>query len=1042
MLDLHPRAFAALFPALVAAALLTSCGGGGGGGDTAATGLSAGSNRTVLSSEPLVLTATASTDSGISDFAWRQTAGAAVSLSELPDGTVRFFAPERATTVELEVAGLGSNGGVIARDRVVIQVQSGRPRLSSELRSTIEVRGGGEGRATDSAVHVGSGRLFVIDGVAGDVLAYDVSSPGAPSFVGIVSMPQPTPGFSPGVPLAVAAGTSGAVGITWTGETPEFPGILQLVDPNTLQTLNQVSTSGSNPVDVEVMADGSLFAIACAGDPLEVGAGDAFGYVTMVLIPEGGPTEIEVHRDLIPVVLNPFDGDEAALALSGIRFFANNPTASVELTPRAVAISPDGGTVWASCPENDALVVIDVVSALITDLVPLEDRSFGSGGRSFETTGIRQRPESASTLLTTAAGQSISMGGVTGIIGVESNSNGDFAIRTVSAAGPATSPQDRDGNGTSDITLIDAGAAQATRTVTIPAFFSIGELTVTAQQPLVGPGNVSVTGAPSLYAAQAGLAQHDEEVLDLAGSAIPADSYGARFGGATLGPSDQPWLGEMRRNGLWHFNSTGQVLARYVPVGTPSALGTPTLPAVFAQRRLNLDLDPHQRHGGFGGVAYSPDRASILAVTRLPLDNPDTADDAASRGSRVARLVELDVSSGALLGEYAVVLESLGNALEGMAYTAGNGQLDSAIYLLESATDPNGFRAIFDLDLKDATNLRSLSSVDYAAVSAVLESTDPADLEGLSVPVVPARKTLRVDLRDIGLGGGNGQPSALAFNGAGLALVGFDDRFQLGNASIQSGTGVIVGFGGGPAQFGNALLLRNAGDFAGTDDLFLPRVVPIQGLHQPLALVGIEIDGESRVLSANGGLARVLPNAATGVPFDERARLGSLLLDTSVFPFAASLQHPLSAGNLLVSTVGSDLNGDLLVDQLLAFGSRSISLRSREGDEIWRSSRSLEERAHEEQPGRVAEAATFYGIRPSSLALGSIGGVQILAVGLEGAGSVMLYDMEEPGTPLLSGIGSLATRPVDVDIAPLDGTTLFVTDEARGVIEVRRLTRL
>ncbi|MFT7078190.1 MAG: hypothetical protein ACJA0P_004217, partial [Planctomycetota bacterium] len=107
-----------------------------------------------------------------------------MSLSELPDGTVRFFAPERATTVELEVAGLGSNGGVIARDRVVIQVQSGRPRLSSELRSTIEVRGGGEGRATDSAVHVGSGRLFVIDGVAGDVLAYDVSSPGAPSFVG------------------------------------------------------------------------------------------------------------------------------------------------------------------------------------------------------------------------------------------------------------------------------------------------------------------------------------------------------------------------------------------------------------------------------------------------------------------------------------------------------------------------------------------------------------------------------------------------------------------------------------------------------------------------------------------------------------------------------------------------------------------------------------------------------------------------------------------------------------------------------------------
>ncbi len=1042
MLQRHSRALLAaatlLFPGLV------GCGssGGDGGGDVGNVGLFAGSNRTVLTSESVTFTPTATEASGITEFAWTQTAGIPVTLTVGAAGRIDFLAPDRATTIEIEVTGSTDAGEEVGRDRVVLQVTSSRPQLQSDVRSVIDIRGGGDGRAIASAVHTASQRLFVIDGVGGDVLAYDVSSPSDPNFVGIVASAQPTPGFIPGAPLSVAAGDNGAVAITWSGETPAFPGVLQLVDPGTLQTLVQVSTTGSNPVDVEVTADGQLFAVACAGDAVSVGAGDGFGYITLLRIPEGGPAAVQVHSDLFPVSLNPFDGDEAALAQSGIRFFDSSPTASVELTPRAVTISPDGATVWASCPENDALVVIDAASSLITDLVPLDDRSFGSDGDSFESFGLREVAGAAATITTTPTGEEIPVGGITGIIDITITSFGPASMRTVSAAGPAMGPADRNGNGTPDITLVEPSANLAIQTVFTQPFGILPVLEIGETRPLTGPNGEAITGRPGQFDASPGLAGHDEEVLDLLGATVGADSLGARFGGATRVFGNSIWMGEMRRNGLWRFSESGQLAERYVPMGTPAAFGTPALPAVFAQRRLNTSLEPGQRYGGFGAVASHSGRNSIFAAPRLPLDNPDTASDTVSRESRIARLVEMRTTSGVVVGEYVIVLEAQGHALEGMTYLEPSSLSDSALCLLEASTSPDGFRGIFDIELEGATNLRTLSAADYAAVSELLETTDPGDLSELPTPIQPVQKTLRADLRANGLDGGSGQPSALgSFDGLGL-YVAFDDSHQLAKATVAPATGRVLGIGSGGTQFGSIILPSNLADFSGMGEGIVPSTFPIHGLTQPLDLVAMEFGGVPQLFTADGGYARVLEDPSGGNPFDERLTVGGLLIDTNVIPNAADVQDPARAGNLAVSAIGSDANGDGLVDRLLAFGGRSISVRDRLGRQRWRSSMALERRAFEEDSGAVQASATQYGIRPSSLAVGDLGGVPVLAAGLEGASSVMLYDLSLPSAPLLSGVGSRAIRPVDVDIAAIGGTTLFVTDAARGRVEIRRLTRL
>lgn len=1043
-----PKAASTLMASLLVA--LCSCSSGGdGGGDNPSVGLSAGSNQSVLTSEFVSLSASAPESAGVETYTWRQTAGPSVSFADGGLPGITFFAPDRPASLELEVIGRRANGTEAGRDRVVIEVSGPRVELRAELRSTIDVRGGGDGRAIASAVHAGARRLFVIDGVAGDVLAYDVSATNAPVFAGVVPRPSDTPGFSAGVPRAVAAGQSGAVGITWTGMTQAFPGIVQFVDPGTLQTLAQVSTTGANPVDIEVTSDGAVFAVACAGDPVEVGSGDGLGYVTLIEVPAEGPGAIQVHNDVFPIVLNPFDGDEAALAQAGVRFFAANPNASVELTPRSVAISPDGATVWAACPENDALLAIDAASKLITDLAPLDDRSYGDGAQSFQASAARQPiTEVPTDAYVTTAAQPLPFGGVTALIDSIVGAAPLATLRTVSAGGAALGPADRNGNGAPDVSLVDPDAAVTVDRLTVGLFGGGSTLSFAEDPvPLRVPAGPTITGQPGRLDSSPGLGDHDEEALDLNGDAVATSVFGARFGGGSKDSGSGFWLGESRRNGLWRFASNGDLLARFVPGGTPTAFGTGVLPAVFAQRRLNLGLAPGQRFGGFGAVAYVPSRSAVFAAVRLPLDNPDTQADTVSLNSRIARMVEIS-EAGGLLGEYVVVLESIGHALEGMtpsspSVTPENGPL----FLLESATDPDGFRAIFTISLEGATNLRDLSSAEYNEVSAALETTDPSQLASLTVPIVPVGKTMRADLRALGLGGGVGQPSALLnLDGSGLA-VAFDDRFQLEDAGIVvggNGAPIVQGLSGQSAQIATVFLQPNSADFSGvvpSTDGAAGQVLPIEGLAQPLDLASVEVDGRSLVFTANGGLARVLDDPGAGVPFDERVRVEGLLLDTSVFTGTPNVQDPAIAGNLLVSTVGSDVNGDGLVDRLLAFGGRSISLRERAGGEVWRSGLSLVSRAQELRPERVASAGTLYGVRPRSLAIGGVGADAVLAVALEEAGSVLLYDLSSPSAPVLAGVGSQANRPVDVDLAEIGGTTLFVTDEARGRIEIRRVLR-
>ncbi|MEM9380134.1 MAG: hypothetical protein AAGB93_09330 [Planctomycetota bacterium] len=1030
-------------PLAVLASLLASCGGGGGGGGGGPEQLvSAGPDRTVGASTLVLATASAAPGSGVDSFAWRQVQGPTVALDPgagASSATVGLVTTDVDSVLVLEVAGLATTGDVIGVDRVSIVVDAVRPTIRGVELAALSIRGGGAGRARSACLHRASARLFVVDGVAGDVVVYDVSDPSSPSFAGAIAAPAPTFGYDPGPALDVGCGADGAVAVTWSGQTLEFPGRVQFIDPITLAELASLSSFGANPVDVAAADDGSLFAVACAADRLATGGADGRGYVTLFRVPPAGPGAIDVHADISPIPFGGFDGSETELAQAGVRWFSpNSPRASIELTPRAVALSPDGSVAWAACPENDALLVIDTATEVPTACVPLDDRAWGTFAAGAAASATRALWTDAPPILTTPAGDAIPFGGVAGIASALELVDGSLALTVVTGAGSSLAPLEATGDSTLDLPLVDPDRQLTVDRVVIDA--ETGDVEVSSTVPLASAAGAPVTGRANAGAIPAGLAGSDESIVDLDGNPVAPSLLGARFAGATIGANGDLWLADPRRCGLWRFDLNGRLVERFVPEGSPANLGTDSLPEVFGTRRANLSFDAGRRFGGFGGIAYDGDRGVVAAVPRLPLDNPDDADETVSRASAIVRLVEVVASTGVCVGEYVVVLDGPDHAFEGLARGTAGGPFDGAYVLLEASIEPSGARTLHALDPSGATNLRSLSAGDYAAVDAVLESTAPADLSTLPTPIVPARKAPVVDLTDAGLGGG-GRPSGVVALGDDL-VVTFDDDWGLAGASVDASTGRIVGRA--PAGTSVArIALRPVGiDASSVGDGFAPRALPIVGLPQPVDLVAYDDRGEPRLALANGGHPRVLPSGGPP-PFDERRRVGDLTLDTTVFPGAAALQQPEVAGDLRVSSLGSDENGDMLVELLQAFGSRSIAVHDGAGAPLWSSGERLVARAAEERADAVRAGATERGIQPRAVAVTSAvpGGAPVLVTALQGAGLVVAHDLASPRTPVFAGVVARPDAPTGVDVADIGGPLMVTVETDLGRVLLTRLVR-
>jgi len=189
----------------------------------------------------------------------------------------------------------------------------------------------------------------------------------------------------------------------------------------------------------------------------------------------------------------------------------------------------------------------------------------------------------------------------------------------------------------------------------------------------------------------------------------------------------------------------------------------------------------------------------------------------------------------------------------------------------------------------------------------------------------------------------------------------------------------------------------------------------VLGAYMPDGIAALHVGGEEYFITANEGDTR---------GYDAR-RLRDLELDPARFPDAAALQSSANLGRLKVSLLDGDLDGDGDLDEVHAFGARSVSLWDRSGRLVFDTGSLLEEvtatALADAFNSNNAANASFdtrsddRGPEPEGLAVAAIGGRTYAFVGLERVGGIVILDVTDPSEVRFVEYDNLRDFSVDVE---------------------------
>lgn len=221
--------------------------------------------------------------------------------------------------------------------------------------------GGALGAAEITAFDAGSKRLFVVNGANGTVDVLDLSNPAAPAKVGTISVTA----FG-GVVNSVAV-HDGIVALAIEATPKTNPGTVAFYSAADLRLLGNVRV-GAQPDMIVFTPDGKKVLTANEGEPNSYGLADSVD-------PEGSISVITVNGGTAPTVVTAdfraFNARAAELRAAGVRIYGPGASVAQDLEPEYIAFNGDGTKAYVTLQENNAIAIVDVATATVTDIKPL-----------------------------------------------------------------------------------------------------------------------------------------------------------------------------------------------------------------------------------------------------------------------------------------------------------------------------------------------------------------------------------------------------------------------------------------------------------------------------------------------------------------------------------------------------------------------------------------------------------------------------------------------------------------------------------------------
>ena len=868
-------------------------------------------------------------------------------------------------------------------------------------------------------------RAFVVNGLTNSIDIFDLTIPSAPLAAGSIAL------LPYGGGVQSVAVKNGMVACAVSGALKTDPGLAVFFD--TAGAFVASVTVGALPDMITFTPDGTKVLTANEGEPSADYLVDPEGTISIIDITGKSITQADV------TTLG-FNGLASGVIDASIRAFGpGSPSIGQDLEPECVAVAPDSSVAWVTLQEHSAIAVVDLATNAITSVRPLGTKNYGAGTPALTTAEFTAPP----VLGTTAAGQDILLGGFSGLwIDSVDAATGVITFWANTDRGPNLEPVNVDGDAALERPFALPGFQ--TRICTFSYNPATNALALTGQILLRKPDGTPLSGLPNIQGVAPGLANTDEQPIDLFGNPIANDPLGGDLEGLVRTADGTIWMCDEYRPALYKFDATGLMLDRFVPAGANAfgvTVGTEAFPAVYAQRRDNR---------GFEAIAVWDN--FVYCFVQSPLDNPDVANDANSKASRNVRIAKFDTATSAVVAEYIYVLEGGQSDKLGDACAFAPGKF--LVVERDSALGSASLKKIFRIDLAGATDISTLPPA-IAGPGGTLDKMTPAQLAAAGI--VPVSKTVHVDLAAIGYANFGDKVEGLAMRDPATLFVINDNDFRM-PLTFDLATGTFpLNPAAVPTTLGMITFSGNGLDPSDQDTVNAIAGWPAEGAYQPDAITAFSAGGQTYYAAANEGDSREWGT------FVDIAAVSTFTLDRQVFPGGAWLKGNARLGRLQVRKDLGDLDGDGDFDRVVTLGARSFTIWDSSGARVWDSGDFLEQLTKTLHPANFNASNTnntrdnrsrAKGPEPEGVTVGTVNGRQYLFGICERIGGVYAFSLDNPSAPVfeasintrnfavatgLAGAGDLGPEGVSF-VAAADSPTgkalLLVAHEISGTLAI------
>jgi hypothetical protein len=214
-------------------------------------------------------------------------------------------------------------------------------------------------------------RLFIVNGSTNTVDVVSVADPASPAFLFAIDLSA----FGSG-PTSVDV-RDGLVAVAVVAEVKTDPGTVVFL--NTLGNVLDSVEVGALPDMVTFTPDGSRLLVANEGEPNDDYTIDPPGSVSII---EYHPAFPPFVPSSVSVATATFDAFERGSLDASVRIFGPGATVAQDLEPEYIAVSADSSTAYVTLQENNAIALVDIATATVTDIVGLgfKDHSLKGNG--------------------------------------------------------------------------------------------------------------------------------------------------------------------------------------------------------------------------------------------------------------------------------------------------------------------------------------------------------------------------------------------------------------------------------------------------------------------------------------------------------------------------------------------------------------------------------------------------------------------------------------------------------------------------------------